>query len=98
MKRLLWLALLLPTLASAQSAMTTKGTLACASKQWLDDAMDFAIAKDMDSLQAYISGGRCIILKEGLRVTITDAGFLTHEFVVQGIKLYTPRENLRLLR
>lgn len=99
MKKLIILAcLLLPALASASPATTTPSTLACTTKAYYSNAIDFIIAKDMGSLEAYINQNKCIVLKGGLRVTITDAGFMTHEFVIQGITLYTASENLKLRR
>lgn len=82
--------------AEAASAVTANSTLACVTKDEYSEAVQFIINEDMASLRAYIERGRCIILKAGVQVTITDAGFLVHEFVVQGVKLYTARENLRL--
>jgi len=79
----------------ALSAISKGGHTACLKKEWLNDIMSFSIAKDYDSLQAYLDSQKCIVLKKGLRVTITESpGMLggTTGFVFKGIKLWTVRE------
>src|SRR5688572_16512815 len=85
--------------ASAQLAATTvDGYAACLSEELLDDLLAYFAAKDLDSAQAYLDDRKCIVLKGGLRVTITDAGLTKHEFAYMGVKLYTLREGLKLVR
>jgi len=96
MKKLILLAILLPIIAQAATpAMTVKKLPACLSEQWLDDMMDFAQVRDYKSWDSYLEMNRCIILRLGLSVTVTDAGFIKHEFVYQGLKMWTPKEALR---
>lgn len=84
--------------ASAQLAATTvEGYAACLSEAWLDDLLAYFAAKDNASAQAYLDQKKCVVLKGGLRVTITDAGFTKHEFAYMGVKLYTLREGLKLI-
>jgi hypothetical protein len=81
--------------ASAQLAATTvEGVAACRSQEWLNDVVAFSAAKDYGSIQAYLDQKKCVVMKGGLRVTITDVGFATHEFVYMGTKLYTIRKGL----
>jgi len=87
----------LSTQAYALSGTTKGGHTACLKKQWLDDVISFVVAKDMDSFQAYLDSKKCIVLKEGLRVTVTDSPGMfggTAGFVFKGIKLWTVREAL----
>jgi hypothetical protein len=80
------------------SGTTKGGHVACFEKGWLDDIISFVVAEDMDSLQAYIDSKKCIILKKGLRVTVTESPGMfggTAGFVFRGIKLWTTREALK---
>ena len=61
----------------------------------MDDVISFIVAKDMDSFQAYLDSKKCIVLKKGLKVTITESPGVfggTAGFVFKGIKLWTVRE------
>ena len=83
--------------AHAMSGITTGGHAACLKEEWLDDVTSFVIAKDMDSFQAYLDSNKCVILKKGLRVTVTDSpGMFGGKagFVFKGVKLWTYREAL----
>lgn len=83
--------------AHAISATTNDGHAACFKKEWLDDVVNFIIAKDMGSFQAYLDSKKCIILKKGLRVTVTESpGMFGSKagFVFNGVKLWTVREGL----
>ena len=83
--------------AHAMSGITTGGHAACLKKEWLDDVTKFVVAKDIDSFQAYLDSNKCIILKKGLRVTITESPGMfggTADFVFKGIKMWTYREGL----
>jgi len=98
MKKLIWLAILLPMVANAQSAVTVGGTAACLTEQLLDDFITYAVSKDIASMQALMDRNHCIVLKSGLRVTIVDAGWTKHQFAYQGIKLWTVAEGLKIAR
>lgn len=81
--------------AHAFSGISKGGHAACLTKSWLDDMVSFAVAKDLGSFQAYIDTQKCVILKQGLRVTVTESPGIfggTTGFVFQGIKLWTVRE------
>jgi len=85
------------SLAHAMSGITTGGHAVCLKKEWLDDVTSFVVAKDIDSFQAYLDSNKCIILKKGLRVTITESPGMfggTAGFVFKGIKMWTYREGL----
>lgn len=79
----------------AASYRTVGGQIACLSEEWLDDMFSFVAAKDMGSFEAYIDSQRCLILKAGLPLTITDFGFTVHEIVISGIKLWVPIEAVK---
>lgn len=88
---------LLSTQAYALSGTTNGGHAACLKKEWLDDFVSFAVAKVTGSIQAYLDSKKCIILKKGLSVTVTESPGMfggTTGFVFQGIKLWTVREAL----
>lgn len=81
--------------AHAISGTSKGGHIACLTKEWLDDVISFVVAKDTGSFQAYIDTQKCVILKGGLRVTVTESPGMfggTTGFVFQGIKLWTVRE------
>ena len=88
---------LLSSHAFAMSGTTKGGYTACLSEGLLDDFVSFAVAKDYSSIQAYLDTQKCIRLKEGLRVTVTESpGMFGGKtgFVIKGIKLWTVREAL----
>lgn len=81
--------------AHALPGISKGGHAACLKKEWLDDVVSFVVAKDMGSFQAYLDTKKCLVLKEGLRVTITESPGMfgsTTGFVFQGIKFWTVRE------
>jgi hypothetical protein len=99
MKRLILVLIivLISTQADALSGITKGGHVACLRKEWLNDVISFVVAKDMASFQAYLDSNKCIILKKGLRVTVTESPGMfggTTGFVAQGIKFWTVREAL----
>ncbi|AKH39172.1 MULTISPECIES: hypothetical protein [Nitrosomonas] len=70
---ILWLLLWLPSVeVHAFSAITRGGYVACTKKEWLEDMFRFSAAKDIYSLQSYLDSRKCIILKEGLLVTVKE--------------------------
>jgi len=92
MKRLIWLAILLPMVANA--ATTKPGYVACVTEQHLDDFITYAVAKDTASMNALLVNV-CIQLKGGLKVTIVDVGWAKTQFSIQGLKLWIPTEALQ---
>jgi len=79
----------------AGRVLTRGGQPACLSKTWYEDLVKFTSAKDFKSFEAYISQKRCILLKEGLEVTMMEwpgmfGGSLS--FAYNGIKFWAPRE------
>lgn len=94
---ILSLTILFSNVALAQSATTKQGYAACQTEAWLDDFMTFANADDTNNMNAYLQAQRCISLRAGLTVTITDrSGMLGSKvaFVYEGVKLWTVREAL----
>ena len=70
---------------------TNRGYVACYQENWLDDVTQFSIQKDTASYQAYLSSGKCFLLRAGLRVTVVDfPGLLGGKtgFFYQGQKLW----------
>jgi len=94
MKRLIWLAILLPMVANATTAVTKPGYVACVTEQHLDDFVTYAVAKDTASMNALLLDV-CIQLKGGLKVTIVDVGWTKTQFAIQGLKLWIPTEALQ---
>ena len=73
------------------SATTVENGCACLSETWRDDMAQFVISKDMNSFEAYVKAKKCIILKSGLKVTVTKStGMFASkaEFVYNGIKFW----------
>ena len=68
------------------------GYIACRSKEWLNDVFSFLRNEDNSSLGSYIVTGKCIPTEEGEKVSVTDWGFATTEFVYKGNKYYAPTE------
>lgn len=84
--------------AYALPATTKGGDAACIKKEWLDDLFSFVAAGDKDSFQAYMDSKKCIILKKGLRVTVTESPGMfggIAGFVFRGYKFWTAREALK---
>jgi hypothetical protein len=100
MKKFLVLASLVSSLAFSCLCFgeTTKdGYPACLTKEWLDDLIVFVAADDVKSINAYISMKRCVVLKGGIKVTVTDSSGLIGtqtQFAYMGIKFWTLREGL----
>ena len=79
------------------SGTTNEGYVACHQEQWLRDMVSFVGAKDMDSFEAYIKQGRCLIMRGGMKVTVTDSPGMfggRTGFVFQGAKMWTLREGI----
>ena len=75
---------------------TTKdGYFACLRENWLDHMTKFIIAKDYESINAYISSKKCVSIKGGLPVTVIDSPGMFDgktSFIYKGIKYWTYRE------
>ena len=100
LKKLLFafLFFLLSGQAFSQSAITNDGYPACLKKEWLDDLVKFSVAKDLGSHNAYLNSKKCIILKGGIKVTLTESPGAfggTAGFAVDGVKFWTIREALK---
>mgnify|MGYP006297327923 CR=1 FL=1 len=74
------------------SGTMNDGYIACRSKEWLNDVFSFLRNEDNSSLGSYIVTGKCIPTEEGEKVSVTDWGFATTEFVYNGTKYYAPTE------
>lgn len=88
----------LSTQAIALSGTTKGGYAACLKKQWAHDLTRFVVAKDKDNFKSYIDSKKCIILRKGLRVTVTESPGVfggTAGFVVKVIKFWAAREALK---
>jgi len=78
------------------NSTTTKDAVACLKAEWLNDLIKFSISKDEGSIEAYM-GSKCIFLKSGLKVTVTESPGMfggTVGFAYKGIKFWTTRESL----
>jgi len=81
----------------AFSAVTKGKVPVCLKKEWMNDMLSFLNSGDEDSFMAYQDTKKCIMLKKGLRVTVTDPPGMFDgiaEFVVKGLKFWTVREEL----
>lgn len=101
MKNIKALTLIVALTASSASAAltgTTKaGYPACFTREWLDNFITFANADDTGSIQAYLDQQRCLNLRAGITVTVTDAPGVFGSvvgFTFQGVELFAPREAL----
>lgn len=87
---------LLATAGAAQAADTVKrGSIACITESLLDEALRYAIAKDMTSLGPLLVSGKCAVLKVGEPVSVIEAGFMTAQLRYKGVKVYAPAEVVR---
>jgi hypothetical protein len=78
----------------AMSATTKGGHAACLKKEWYDNMVSFVVAKDKASFQTYVDSKKCIILKKGLHVTVTESPGMfggTAGFIFQGVNFWTAR-------
>lgn len=85
-------------MAPAHSAETVGGKVACLSSEWLDDFVKFAVADDMASIQAYMDQQKCMVINDGLKVTVLEyPGMLGGQWLVsfRGTKFYVQREGIR---
>ncbi len=84
-------------IAYSMPAITTEGSVACLKEEWIKDMVSFVAAKDTVNFTIYIEQNKCIVMREGLTVTVTDSpGLLGRytEFVYDGIKFFTYRDAL----
>lgn len=87
--------LLLP--AVAIGAETVQGKIACLTRENFEDFVKFAAAQDMESIEAYMSSGRCFQLKDGIKVTVIEyPGILggIWEVAYNGQKFFVQREGI----
>jgi len=108
MKRLIWLAILLPITGWTSDydiddlgtgpAVTVKRLPACATLDYLDHMQQFADVGGQLMWDKYLELDYCIIMTPGIPVTITSfkmGGGLKYEFVFNGVTLYTRHDALR---
>jgi len=103
MKKLIFILIfgLITAQVYAFSAVTKGQFPVCLKKEWLKDILSFLNAGDEDSFDAYQNTEKCIMLKKGLRVTVTEPPGMfggTAGFVVKGLKFWTVREELENMR
>lgn len=99
MDKVIFAAALLAASASAMSAETVDGKIACMTQAWFDDFQKFATAGDMASVQAYLDSNKCLQMKGGLKVTVIEyPGMLSGQWVVahKGQKFVAQREGISL--
>ena len=81
----------------AMKATTVNNSVACFSKESLEEMQQFAGNKDRKSFDAYIKNGKCIIMKGGHDVSVIESpgmfGSATM-FIFNGIKFWTLRHGL----
>jgi len=93
---LLIIAALVPKFEGEIGRRTTKGgNVYCTTKMGLDDITQFITANDNDSVNQYLQTGRCVALKEGLKVTIMDTSgspVSKVQIAYKGVKMWTYAE------
>lgn len=78
-------------------ATTSNSSIACFTESALNDMTKFTVAGDRASFDAYVTQGKCIVMKGGVDVTVMEyPGLLggTTGFVYRGVKMWTTREGL----
>jgi hypothetical protein len=82
--------------ASARAQDTIKtGMIGCTSESLLNEALGYAVKKDMASLRPLLASGECTVLRAGSPVGVIDAGYMVATLRYRGIKIYAPAEVLR---
>ncbi len=76
------------------SRTTVGGQAACLTEEYLDDIITAAVNKDEGSFQSYLTQQKCVILKDGIPVTIMKVNFTTIQFMYNGVKFWTVREGI----
>lgn len=87
-----------PGNALAMQATTVGNNLACFQESDFDDLVKFTVAKDYESMTAYVKQKRCFMLKEGLTVTVLKSPGMfggRAQCAFQGVKFWTYREALK---
>lgn len=85
--------------AWALKATTVENICACHNRGDVEDMVRFANAGDEDSFGAYVRAGKCITMRGGIDVTVTETTFGGYsEFVFRGLKLWTIRHGLENYR
>ena len=89
------LVLILCSQAFALTGTTKEYGIACISEQYVSDAISFLADKDVQNLQAYIDTGKCVFLKDGIKVNIVKLPMFGNAvFVFNGVKFYCPKSSL----
>lgn len=90
-------ALLVSSQGYALSGVTREGYVACKSIAWLNEMLDFQRRNDTASIQAYLNSRKCISLRKGRRLAITEAPGIYGSktgFTLNRVKYWTVREAL----
>lgn len=77
---------------------TVGDRVACFLRSDLSDMMKFVVASDRDSFASYVASRKCLILKDGIQVTVLESpGFLGSEtlFAYNGMKMWTTRDGIK---
>lgn len=78
---------------------TNQGYLACITEQSLDEAINYAVQKDNAALAQMVGSGECIVLKQGVRVTIEDVKMFSGKVAIRPVgtrlKLWTVNEAVK---
>lgn len=93
--------LFVPIRVYALKATTVKDSIACLSKEALQEMIQFAGADDKASFSAYLIEKKCIIINKEVDVTVIDSpGMLGNiaMFIFNGVKFWTTREGLKNYR
>ncbi|WP_430233285.1 hypothetical protein [Nitrosomonas communis] len=68
-----FITLLLPSIeVEAFGTVTKGGHFACLKKEWLIDMLRFKESKRASDFQSYLDSKKCIILRKGIKVVISE--------------------------
>jgi hypothetical protein len=68
-----FITLLLPSIEVEAFGVATKGGyFACLKKEWLIDMLRFKESKRASDFQSYLDSNKCIILRKGIKVVISE--------------------------
>lgn len=81
-------------IGSVNSGVRTKGGgVACLSEKWYKDIISRV---DVDFFNRYLKSKKCLILKEGMPITLLDTTVITRrsEFMFEGVRFWTSADNI----
>ncbi len=81
--------------AALASGTITQGNIGCVSEPLLNEAIGYAVKRDMASLNPLFASGQCAIVKAGQPATVLQSGFMVSQVRYKGAALFVPSEAIR---